>query len=431
MTKNIFTKYHYYFSSIANNKHFIFVSISFIFALVFSFTAQIATFRVLDLHEYGIFSVLYSLSAIISVIGTAGFDVSTLRFFPNLDVEQKSIFFKYSLKCTLFFTTLTSPIYFLICTIFYSIEINTALYAIIGCSIWSFIRVFSSLLRALGRFNTSLFIDRYCRDGLITIVGICAIFSGRPMSIVYILLVIVAGGALGMLIALPIFTIHAYRRIETKHVENNIWLVASMGLLLINVLEMTFSRIDIILCSYLSGPNTSALLNIISVISNIITIPTAALTIIIMPLISKNYESGQTIKLRTMLIYYTVINFGFGSMIALFIFIFPDVIFGFFGHEALKHAGQSNLFVVLSAKLFLTLFSAAAPLILMSGRVRGLIFSYLGVLVLKLVGMIYFVPIFGLVAGVWNMTAGMIILTLCQLFIAIRIFTDRTRQTLA
>lgn len=398
-----------------------FVVFVFGFALAFSFSSQFVTFRVLGLHDYGIFAVIYSLSAIVSVIGTVGFDVSSLRFFSTLNDEKKASFFKFSMRKTIITAISSSLIVFVFAGFVYQIPYYTVAYAIFSCVLWSFVRVFSALLRAVGRFKLSLLIDRFCRDGLITLVAIYGIALNRSMTVSTITLVMIAGGVLGVAIALPVFRAYLNPYSDDDKREQRIWLAASIGLLLINVLELTFSRIEVILCSYLSGAETAAILNVISVISNIVTIPSAALTIMAMPIIARYYFSGDKGNLNKLLSAYTVINVIAGILISIFIIKYSSIFVGLFGKTAVDSLKNDNLNIIIYTKLFTTLFCAASPLILMSGKVKGLIWTYAGILGAKLVGLVYFVPYYGLGAGIWSMSAGMLVLVLFQCVLALRI----------
>lgn len=426
MTRNIYKDM--ISTSLVKYKKYAYVGVVFILSLTLSLSAQIVAFRVLGLHDYGTFSALYNLAAIASVIAATGFDVSSLRFFSQLDFRSKSSFMNFSIKCIMRSSALTSVIYFLICQLFYGLPTVTVLLSIMGFILWAIARLFSALLRTVNRFNTSLLIDRYSRDGMITLVCGAAVLTNKTLTLNSLLLIIILGGVMGLVAALIIFRPYFFETDPIDINEKKIWLSASMGLLVINALELTFGRIDIIVISYLSSPNESAVLNIISTVSSMVAIPSTALTIIVMPILASLYHSDDFRKLKNLLIMYSLISFLIGSLIALLIYIYFDHIIQLYGGSAVEIVSIFDLFIVTASRILLTLCSAAAPLILMSGRVTGLIFSYIGVLILKLAGLIYFVPVYGLTSGVWNITMGFFAIGLLQSLLAGRIFYDRGKQ---
>jgi O-antigen/teichoic acid export membrane protein len=397
-------------------------------AMVLTFAAQILAFRALGIRAYGEFSVIYSLSAIVSVVGTAGFDVSSLRFFPNIAGDTRSSFFVLSMKKTALWSGIWSSCVFVIAGIIYNLHVIVIAFAIAGCFIWSFVRVLSSLLRALNRFNLSLMIDRYFRDGIIVALSALMIFLGISLTVQWAVFSVIVAGGLGIALAIPHFREHFRATLMADREQHKFWLNASMGVLAINVLELTFSRLEIFICSYFLGPEAAAILNIINTISNIVIIPSAALTIIAMPMFSKFYEERDGSNLSRLMIWYTALNVAAGAVVAIPIAIFPDMFLGFFGESAISSVKVSYIHATLAVKVAATLFSAASPLILMSGRVNGLIAAYFGILALKVVCLVLWLLDFGVAAGVWSVTGGTILLVLIQAVLAAIIIRDKRKN---
>lgn len=395
--------------------------------LTFSFVAQIAAFRVLGVRGYGVFAVVYNTAAIASVLGAAGFDISALRFFSILQREMQSVFLGSTLRITVICSAAISLLFILIGMWALDTDFTVLLFGALSCFFWAYIRVASSLLRAIGRFSLSIIIDRPLRDGLI--VAFCggAMLLHQSLTVTTVIALVMLGGVLGLAIAAPSFLSFASDIKRREPAQERIWMLASLSLLVANVLQLTVSRIDVIMISYFAGPETAAILNVLAVISDIIIIPSSALLVVAMPRIARYYEAFELPQLKKYLFNYTILNIIGGLLVSAPIFAFPEIFIGFFGKNVVSYTDTIYLFILVITKLTTTIFAASAPLILMSGNVRGLIFTFIVIIAIKVLTLNIFAFEYGLVAGVWIVVAGALALMLVQTILAWNILN--TRQT--
>jgi O-antigen/teichoic acid export membrane protein len=390
--------------------------------LILSFAAQIFSFRVLGVREYGIFSVIYNLSAIASVLGAAGFDVSALRFFETIPESMKSSYLRYTARIAGISTALICFIFLIYGIMFLDQNLIVILLGVVGCFFWSFVRIASSLLRAVGRFSLSILIDRPFRDGLIVFLCGSAIIVQQPLSVAHVTGMVVIGGVVGITVAAYALRIYFVQREGDISTPDSAWGSASLGLLLANVLQLAVSRIDVIMISYFSGPETAAILNVLAVISDLVIIPSSAILVMAMPRIALYYKNGDSVNLKNYLTKFTLANMAGGLIISVLIIFFSSRFIGLFGNGAATHVEPSYLLALVATKLAMTVFTAASPLLMMSGHVRGLIVTFVVIVIGKVVALALLVPSYALLGGVMIVIAGAIILTLTQSILALKVF---------
>lgn len=400
------------------------VGILFALGLIFSFLAQSLAFRVLGVQDYGLFSVLYNVCAICSVIGAAGFDVSALRYFATLEEREKALFYATALR-TVFVATAAISGLILAVGLFTETPLLIVGLVILGCACWSLVRLFTALLRAEDRFNRSLLIDRPVRDGLISLTCGGALLVGLRPSLEAVAALIVLGGVIGVLLALPVFRAYRINVAQPSNETGWHWLSASFGLLLINALQLVISRIDVVWISAVAEPDIAGLLNVLITISDIVIIPSSALLIVVMPKIAKHYNRSEHRALTAVLLLFAVGSFLGALAIGVLMLLFPDIFILLFGHEAAGRVNASQLHMLVLAKVVMTLLSAGVPLLLMSGKIRGVIFSLLGVIAAKMALMPWVTSEYGLTGGVVIVAGGSLALGIAQSILALWAIRER------
>lgn len=395
--------------------------------LVVTFVAQSLAFQVLGTRDYGLFSVIYSVCAIASMLGVVGFDVSTLRYFGTLQRDVKPHFFRVAVRATVVFATSTAIAILIIGYFALNAEFFVLALAATATFLWAFVRLFSAMLRAEGRFNLSLLIDRPVRDGLLALACGLALSFSFKLGLVQVVSLLVCGGLLGVVTALPIFRSYRTKTTKTDSGVAQGWRLSSMGLLVVNVLQLLASRVDILSVSFIASAEMAGVLNILTMISDMIIIPSAALTVVVMPRIARHYERREWRQLKAVLLIYAGGSLLGGALISVPLLLYPDYAIALFGSEALGQIGAGDLEVLVLAKLVMVgLSSYSAPLLTMSGNIRGLIWTLLVLIVAKLSIMPVLVFQFELRGALYVIGLGAVVLGACQMYLAWRLL--RTSQ---
>ena len=395
--------------------------IVFVCGLIVTFVAQSLTFQVLGTRDYGLFSVIYSVCAIASRLGVAGLDVSALRYFGTLKMDLKVHFFGMALRTAYVFASSSAIAILIIGYLALDAEFFVLVLAATAATLWAFVRLFSAMLRAEGHFNLSLLIDRPVRDGLLALACGLALLLSFKLDLVHVVLLLVCGGLIGVTTALPIF--RAYRNKTTKTDSDiaKIWLQSSMGLLVVNVLQLLISRVDILWVSVIASAEMTGILNILITISDVVIIPSSALIVVFMPRIARHYELGERGQLKAVLLLYAAGSFMGGGLISILLLLYPDHAITLFGSEARGLIGAGDLEVLVLAKLAMTAFSSGAPLLMMSGNIRGMIWTFLVLIAAKLAITPALVGQFGLRGAIYVIGLGAVVLGACQMYLAWRL----------
>ena len=398
--------------------------------LIFAFSAQIFAFHALGMRDYGRFSVLYSICAIGSMIGVVGFDVSSLRFFSTLEAEDKARFYSIALRAVTVCSLIVGVLFVVLGGVWLQAPLVVVGTAAAGCLLWSFVRLYGSLLRADGFFVRSTLIDRPLRDGaLVVVCGLASVYAVTlPLGLV-IGLVALAGLA-AVAVSIPVYRHYGLPLSTTYDGAQRQWIVASLSLLLAGTLQLTINRIDVIAMSAVSGPESAAILNVMATISDVVVIPSSALLIFVMPAIARSYENRDWKRLASTLLMFTIGTLLGGLVTAAPIFFRPSFFLDLFGAEAIQHVDTDLLNILLASKIGLLLLSSAVPVLLMSGRVRSLIVTFIVIIGAKVVAYFALVPSGGIEVAVYIVTVGAIALGIVQSILCYRlVFGDfRTRS---
>lgn len=390
--------------------------------LVVTFVAQSLAFQVLGTRNYGLFSVVYSICAIASMLGVVGFDVSTLRYFGTLQMDEKKHFFWVAVRATFVFATATTIPIFIIGNIALDADLLVLVLAAAATFLWAFVRLFSAMLRAEGRFNLSLLIDRPVRDGLLALACGLALSFSFKLGLVEVVSLLACGGLLGIATVLPTFRSYKGKTTETYSGVAQGWLLSSMGLLIVNALLLLSSRVDILSVSFIAGAEMAGILNILTMISDLVIIPSAALAVVVMPRIARHYELREWRQLKAVLLIYAGGSLIAGALISVPLLLYPGTAIALFGREALDHIGAGDLEVLVLAKLAMVgLSSHSSSLLIMSGNIRGLIWTLLALILAKLAIMPALVGQFDLRGALYVIGLGAIILGTCQMYLAWRL----------
>jgi O-antigen/teichoic acid export membrane protein len=408
----------------------------FVFAigLGFTFVMQVLLARTLSVFDYGVFATVYSIAAILSSLGTMGFDVSLLRFIPILSDADRGYFFRIAVKSTLLFTSILALCSAIVAELFLNQNSSTIVLTSLIVFGWAIVRLLSAFARSLDRYNLSIVIDRYCREGALVCVAVAALLFGRKLTLDLALLVAFVGCLVGGLLAAPLLRSISMPLLNAEHRNQRVWRAASIGLLLVNVLELTISRIEIILASVLMSAEIAAFTNAFVLIGNAISIPTVASTVMVMPIVSKQYGLADRGSLFKTLTAFTGFSFIGGAVVGFVVLNYSSFVVGMFGPEISDRMTPNLLKIVILTKVVGLVSIAATPLILMSGKVRGLIIAYCITLCAKIGASFILVPMYGLAGVIYVLASSSAMMAALQaglMWQILRTFRDRDKNQVA
>jgi|CXWL01.1.fsa_nt_gi O-antigen/teichoic acid export membrane protein len=394
--------------------------------LLATFLSQAFLSRVMTLAEFGTFTVLYSAGAILSGLGTLGFDLSIMRFIPSAlahgDRQAAKAFGAYSLRLVLWSSAIVG-----VMTSFYTSfhdHRSAVLATILGlcAASWTLVRYISGALRARGHNNLCLFVDRVLRDGGLALIGGYILLSSSLIDLTFVAIVLVILCVAGCIIgSLRLEYFNNFLLPKNTPIPKT-WVTASIGLLAVNVTELFGARIDIFLASLLINAESAGAIGVLLTLTSLVTIPSAFINVITMPTIAHYKELGDYKKLRKLLVTSTILAFVGSAVIASLFLVARDLIFGIFSQEAIALVPTETFFLILGARVLGMISHAMAPLLMMTGGERKLISAHAISIVTKLAFCSFFLSNFDISAVGILISFGIFSLSFLQMYFGITAF---------
>lgn len=312
-----------------------------------------------------------------------------MRFIPSAlahgDQRTAKIFGAYSLRKVLCSSALIGA-----ATLFYTYtqyQYSTTIAVLLGVCVtfWTLVRYFSGVLRAYGHTNMCLFIDRILRDGGIALVGGYVLLISIQVNLNFITIVLAILSISGFAIGSYVLGNFKRSHLPVNDPIPKIWLTASIGLLAVNVSELFGARIDIFLAGTLIDAKAAGAVGLLLTITSLVTIPSAFLNVITMPMIARYKQIGDYRQLRKLLVTVTMLAVVGSASIAAFLLLERELIFGIFSQDAIALIPLSTFTLVLVIRVLGMISHAMAPLLMMTGGERKLVGSHAISIVIKLV----------------------------------------------
>jgi O-antigen/teichoic acid export membrane protein len=371
----------------------------FAISLVVSFVTQAALGQMLGVKDFGAFSAYYAQIAIVASILTAGFDVSALKiaslYISKSEADAFRKFLNFGCMVIIGAGGAFSIAAFLFNSLLSSSLINALTISLVTSVVWALGRFFASLLRALNYNSTSLFVDRIVRDATLGFFA-CYWFVLDDKQFLqdklrYALLI---GVAIGAIISVYIVAFNAPKASGKpfgSSISKSSWVETSVVIWLINVIEMIFSRSEVIALSLFNSMSTAGLFSIILTISMFVTIPSLALNVVYQPRLASIDSVTRVGELKQVVSNFSWFSFPLAMLISLPILFFPEKILGLYGLHDVSAEVIYCLKLLVFTRLALALLAPSSSVLLMNGGHKQFLVLFALVFIVKLFALKIFV----------------------------------------
>ena len=358
-----------------------------------SFLSQALLGNSLGLEGFGHFSSAYAKAAILSGVLTWGLDISALKFassyFQSGNRKQFDRFVVHSVALTIF-----SSIAF----VFFWFVAHKAGLGFVGevtpmlaytIAFWTTTRLLAALLRTVGQQALSLVVDRIVRDGFLAVVCLLA-YAGilYPLTLASALYALGIGCGIGLLISLVAFGF-GHRPvpgdmdgIPASRLE---WASTSLSLWSANVLELAFSRAEVIILALFGQATNAGLFAVLLAISNLLYLPVLALNVVFQPRFAALNVPGKEVLLRQEARRFVLAGLPITLLIGVGVLIEPRFFLALFGARGLESESVWCLGALVVVRMALAPTGSRAPILQMNEGHFTLAKILLGGLLLKIV----------------------------------------------
>lgn len=317
----------------------IYSSAIFCVGLFSTFAGQLLLGKVISPEDFGTYILIYSTAAILSAVGSVGFDVSAVRFVSvansNKNHAQLNNFIGYALQRTLLMSILAAAVGGLYLWLVDAVNGEALLLSIGVILVWGATRSLSGILRGLGGLSIAIGIDRVARDLAVFFVALALFVFSISAGLIDALMPLFTGGLLGLFIGFLSLQRNIGRiqsktqKAQTK--DKKEWRNTSFGLMLYNLTELLSSRFDIILLSFFIAKDEIGVLGILMIMMNICAIPSVFIGIYIMPKLAIAGQTQDSHALRRVGFAATSASVGLGAVISIAMFALQDPMLRFLG----------------------------------------------------------------------------------------------------
>ena len=252
---------------------------------------------------------IYNAGAVLSGFGAAGFDLSAVRFAALATNRQDGpylyAFVRVALRCALVAGSSAGLI--MTAYLLASGVLDLQLLAIAAAItlFWALARVVAGLMRGAGMLSSALLSDRVTRDVFLLALAGIASLTAWNLRAELMLFTLLAGTVIGFafgswLSARTVRRLCAQPAAILARLDKAVhrdWIKVSVGLMAYNLAELLSSRFDIFVLSLLDSKEAVGALGLSLLLINLVTIPAAFLSLLIMPQVAVAYEQRDKARL--------------------------------------------------------------------------------------------------------------------------------------
>jgi O-antigen/teichoic acid export membrane protein len=360
----------------------------FALGLFATFAGQLLLSRTADAYEFGIFILAYNAAAVLSGLGAAGFDLSSVRFVAlfksNAEPDRFAAFVRVAGQWTLMISTIAAAVF----SIFFGWSTDASLALVVtGAAVtlcWSWSRVLGGVLRGAGKLAPALTVDRLSRDLLLFVVALAVFILGGSLSAFDAILTLFLGSVAGLCLGLLVSADLRGRRppdgasvsSPVSPAPTRLWIHVSMGLMAYNLVELLSSRFDVFALSLLADPVVVGAFGLAVLMLNLIIIPASFITLLIMPRVAIAHDRNDHRQLRMLFAASSIAAIGAGLFISTLLWLIWPWLADFMPAAFTDHVSRTAVLTGLFVRS-LCLFGTFPPvLLMMSGRHKALIAAY-------------------------------------------------------
>jgi O-antigen/teichoic acid export membrane protein len=381
--------------------------------------------KLLGIEQYGIYVYAWNWMNILLVVSLLGFHVSLIRFIAEYNIKRQWGLLwgvlkrsqQFALGTSIFISIAGVTVFWIFSgQISKSIEI-TFYIAFFALPVFTFIRLRESSLIAFKKVIRSGFLLQIIHPALTIIFVFILLFLikeklNAPYAMTANFIAASLTAAAGAFFLSKFLPDKIYKNGFRFH--NKKWIKVSLPLLLVAVTHIVSKRVDIIILGVLKGFESAGIYAVVSNISNLVIFACFAVNVVLAPLVSELYYTGQKKDLQNISKFAARVIFVFTLITGLVLIILGKFVLGLFGLAFV--AAYQPLLIVLCGQIIISLIGPVGLIMSMGGKqnMMGLIMS-VSVAVSILLNIVL-IPLFGLNGAAISTVVTMLGWNLAMLF---------------
>lgn len=373
--------------------------------------------RTLGLETFGDYSLLFSAAGLLGIVATFGQQVLVMRFWSEYVAGQRADLLKGSLLfaaavCLAGCALIGLPVY-VWCAAVYSSEI--------GAAVASYLVVVSLVMTTAHLVRTAVSIE--AGDGLgnllltvpaIVYLGVC-IATGTAAELSHVFGLMAAGGAVAVMIHLVLIGRALAARfpglLRTRPAfEISRWVAQSSKLWLSNGLEASNQHLDVLIIGYLMHPAVAGAYFVVTRVANVLSVATDAIHMFSTRHIPDLYYRKQFRDLDALLDLVAQVTVVVVACGLLAIAVVGSPLLAIFNSAYVAYHGVLIILSIGAAAV-----AAAGPsgaILMLTGHEGRYLAIVGGTVLLRTVGLVVLVPLFGVGGGAVATTAALVAMAL-------------------
>lgn len=397
------------------------------FAIVLGFVLNFLMVRFAGAENFGGYTYVFNLLALLVSFTTFGTETLVLSKVPRYLQEQKFSLIKgllvFSFIIALVLSLLTSAITKFLPPLQEIIRTKTSVHwlsiSIPVLIMLSITAISQAGIQASGKPVASQGVEKVLRPVLMIVMLPLYVLLQKNLStesLIWLNTVAIAIGVI-VLLKLNLSSLRVAPELGGMSVDRKVWLSATAGFFLVNVMSVLNSRIDVLILGFFKGNTEIGMYSIASRISELLRFSLTIVNFILAPFIVKMYDSNSKKELQELLLKTSRVVFFISCFLVLIIFLFSEFILTLFDESYIR--AKAALMLLCAGQLVNVFFGSVGLVLLMSGNQKYALISLTAGTLLNLVLSFVLVPRYG-INGAAIASASGLILWNCLMYIFVR-----------
>lgn len=371
--------------------------------IALSYLANVLLSRLLGMQAYGEYVIALSWALVLTLAAKAGFDNSALRY-STVYYEKGNFpawrgFIHFAAAVVTLSSIAIGTLIYLAGQKVIPIEDSTSFWAGLLVLPLALLAFFSVILRTTRRILAAQFYEQILRPTVIVAGAACAALAGIQLS-ASSAMELTAFAAFAAVLAL-MFQLRAIMRPARSHRPRfgdwSEWLVLSVPMFVLSVVQELLNQIDIILLGQFADDRQAALFAASWRLASLVPFALAALTMMSGPLIAAAHDRRAADELHRVSSVTARAGFAFALVSAGALYILGEPLLGIFGPGFVE--GRAVLSVLLIGGIVNAFTGAVAYFMTLTGHERQALAIFTGSLVLSVGLNMLLIPRFGAIGS--------------------------------
>lgn len=394
---------------------------------VFAFIIQICVVRSLTQTDYGVFSLVLSISGIAVSLAMIGLPQGVTKFIAYHRAQKNSEKILGTVKASLEITGITGIAFFLI--IFFGANFLARIFGngalVLPLKIYSiavpflvFARLAVYIFRGFGRADIKVLFEQILSNViLLASLGLLFLLGFSLLRVVYVHLIT----AIIIFVLIVLYSWRKYFRLAKKHaalsMRKNL-LLFSAPLIFRKFLANIISRSDSLMLGYFKNTAVVGMYNVALPLANYIPLFLTSANFLYLPMATQLYANKQITAFKRMYIVITKWLFAAALPIFLILFLFPQVILKFF--FGAEYVAGSTVLMILSVGFVFSIFLGPnVQVLLVLGKPGFLMWTSLAAAISNIILNLILIPVYGPVGAA---IASGIALAITNIVVSIKVY---------